>query len=1568
MRCSKIRFLIFRTSLQIAFYPIFLKNYRMKKNYFINFLSFILFFYVGSFSNANAQQSKQQPIPTDGYLLSLVNKYLQTPVQKITKPNGEVFLQRNMSAYLEASVFSGRAPEASQLDYGHDHKDALLKEFLNRPHPSKATLELYFEKAATDFNVPLSILKATAQVQSNWAQVSESMYGSWGIMGIVENQFTQQISKASVLLNISTNAIKNDANSNIRAAAALLAFYQNGRPTSTNLEDWFASVKDLTGLQGEDMKTQLAERIFDLIESGSKSVSLWGEIINIDPVGVQLSKQNRSEETTTAFQRSTAAVDYPNAIPNFTTCNYNSRPVGSSINFYFVHYVATGTYQGAIDWFKNCTSQVSAHYVVRNSDGEVSQVVAEENRAWSQGVTAYNDQGIGVEHEVLATNLAMWDSDPMLTGAANLCVNVCNRYGISKTRRVNNGDRAIYGHSDVKATSCPNLTTARWNSFIARLTTVNAATPILYSIENPGSADVVKATWKANIEPTLAGYRLYYATTDALNSWALAADETTIGAASTTITLSPAQFIVPPSGNVYHFRLTAVVADGTNPLVESNASDIYSRSSNTAGPKVLIVDGFDRFSGSGSYPNSTHSFNASYLKALRNKGDLQISSVANEKVEDGTVPLANYNIVLWYVGDESSANVVLSTAEKNAIKTFLENGGKLLFTGSEVAYNLGRTGAASIDLPFFNNYLKAAYDADGSATYTPATGIATTGFDGLNMPFGLTYPEDFPDAITPLNGSTSILNYNISPKKGGVAYKGLFGTGVTAGAVIFLSFTLETAADSSIAAFMGKALPYFDVPVISRPYTIEDAAIALSATAKRINVLANDLNNGIPFNLTSLAFTQSPSNGTVSYDNAGNVVYVSASGFVGNDQFKYSIQNTNGQSSNIATVYITVNADELCNPLKPEVEDAYPKRDLRGAWIASVFNLDWPSQRTLSTAQQQAELLRMLDSLSSAGINSVYMQVRPESDALYQSSIDPWSYWLTNAQGTAPSPLWDPLSFAIEQAHKRGMELHAWINPYRAKQGTPTLAPNHVAVLHPDWTFVAGTVTLLNPGLPEVRTYLTNVIADIARRYDVDGIHFDDYFYPTGMGTQDNPTFLANNPSSLSLADWRRSNVNQLIAKVYDTIGIINSEANRNILFGVSPFGIWKTQTPPGITGQSSFSDLYCDPIAWMQAGKVDYIAPQLYWKISGPQDYISLSKWWAGQGAIYDRPVYVGMGLHKVTGAGGWPVSELTNQINVNRSNTHNQIKGQIFYSSKYLVGDSIGLKTAFQNDKFKYKAIPPALSYKDAICPNPPLNVRVDSDSLRWDIPAAASDGDLPRKYVVYKFANAADANTHKNDPKNIFAIVYENRLSVPITGRANQYFIVNSLDKNNNESEGSPTVVLPLTGLELQVTLSGNTSLIHWTTLTEANTSYFDVERSTDGRNFTFLSKVSAAGNSNTALNYHQQDVLLAPGTYYYRIKAVDIDGRTSFSAIRIVVFTNENRLIVGPNPFSTSINISNTLDYQKLEFFDVAGRMLLGKKLKNEANVRLEIPSVPAGLYFLRLTKVNGEQVTLKLVKQ
>lgn len=312
--------------------------------------------------------------------------------------------------------------------------------------------------------------------------------------------------------------------------------------------------------------------------------------------------------------------------------------------------------------------------------------------------------------------------------------------------------------------------------------------------------------------------------------------------------------------------------------------------------------------------------------------------------------------------------------------------------------------------------------------------------------------------------------------------------------------------------------------------------------------------------------------------------------------------------------------------LAPALPAQYsPKHEFRGAWIATVTNLDWPSSRLLSTGEQQAELIAILNSLKAAGVNAVIFQVRTECDALYNSPIDPWSYWLTGVQGQAPSPYYDPLEFAVTEAHARGMEIHAWFNPYRAYRESNSYIPaaNHVTVQHPDWVITCPDgYRFLDPGLQEVRDFVSTVVADVVKRYQVDGIHMDDYFYPYPehqFTSQDSATFSAYSRGIGNLGDWRRDNVNIMVRQVYDSVQALKPW----VKVGMSPFGIWRSGVPMGIFGLDAYSVIYADAIAWLQGQYIDYLTPQLYWAFGGGQDYGKLQPWWADSASANGRHLY---------------------------------------------------------------------------------------------------------------------------------------------------------------------------------------------------------------------------------------------------------------------------------------------------------------------------------------------------------
>ena len=301
------------------------------------------------------------------------------------------------------------------------------------------------------------------------------------------------------------------------------------------------------------------------------------------------------------------------------------------------------------------------------------------------------------------------------------------------------------------------------------------------------------------------------------------------------------------------------------------------------------------------------------------------------------------------------------------------------------------------------------------------------------------------------------------------------------------------------------------------------------------------------------------------------------------------------------------------------------KREFRGAWIQAVNG----QFQGLPTQVIQQKLSRQLDVLKADGVNAIIFQVRPECDALYKSDYEPWSRYLSGQQGKAPSPYWDPLQWMIDQCHRRGMELHAWINPFRAKtKGTSSLANGHVAAQHPDWTFAYGGQLILNPACKAAADYTCKVVDDIVNRYDIDGLHIDDYFYPypvAGETIPDENQFRANPRGFKNIGDWRRDNVNRFIKQLDETI----HKRKPWVKFGVSPFGIYRNQgsdpkNGSATNGLQNYDDLYADVLLWVNNGWVDYCVPQLYWNIGHRvADYKTLIKWWDKHAA--NRPLYIG-------------------------------------------------------------------------------------------------------------------------------------------------------------------------------------------------------------------------------------------------------------------------------------------------------------------------------------------------------
>ena len=469
-----------------------------------------------------------------------------------------------------------------------------------------------------------------------------------------------------------------------------------------------------------------------------------------------------------------------------------------------------------------------------------------------------------------------------------------------------------------------------------------------------------------------------------------------------------------------------------------------------------------------------------------------------------------------------------------------------------------------------------------------------------------------------------------------------------------------------------------------------------------------------------------------------------------------------------------------------------PKYEFRGVWVASVLNLDWPD-RGRPADEQRENMVRMLDALEAAGINAVFFQVRAEADALYESQLEPWSYWLTGEQGTAPEPFFDPLAAMLEETRKRGMELHAWFNPYRAVRGSGyTNASTHVSVEHPEWLLQFGSLAILNPGLQEVRDYITTVIMDVVRRYDVDGVHFDDFFYPyppNQITNEDVSTFEANSRGFSRIQDWRRDNVNLFVAQVSDSLEVFDPA----LKFGISPFGIWKNGVPFGIIGLDAANVIYADALDWLDAETVDYIAPQLYWAFGGGQDYALLAPWWADQSN--GRHVYTGHGLYRSdpnTFSGTlYSENEVPNQVRFNRREPG--VQGSIFFRSKNITTfSSKGFADSLATDLFRRPALPPQMPWKDSAIPEAPVALMYEwqeDDVLRlnWESFSA-------RRFAVYRTRSTEppDPKQVVQDASNLLVVTGETSVTDrPGIAEEPYYYFVTAVSRNSFESEASNLV---------------------------------------------------------------------------------------------------------------------------------------------------------------------------------
>jgi len=422
-----------------------------------------------------------------------------------------------------------------------------------------------------------------------------------------------------------------------------------------------------------------------------------------------------------------------------------------------------------------------------------------------------------------------------------------------------------------------------------------------------------------------------------------------------------------------------------------------------------------------------------------------------------------------------------------------------------------------------------------------------------------------------------------------------------------------------------------------------------------------------------------------------------------------------GLANTLESPYL-VRPDQLSPQPPVQTIKVSHRREFRGAWIATVWNIDFPSRTGLSVAQQQTEMVGLLDRLQSLNFNAVILQVRIEGDALYASSLEPWSVWLTGTQGQPPG--YDPLAFAIAECRKRGLEIHAWFNPYRARSRSTAIpqAQNHISMTNPDCVYRYGNLLWMDPGKKVVQDLTFNVITDVVRRYDVDGVHLDDYFYPYPVAGQDFPDRATYNAyrqagGNLSLNDWRRENVNQMVQRLYRGIKALKPY----VKFGISPFGIYRPGQPPGIRGLDQYDQLYADPKKWLAQGWIDYVAPQLYWLIDPPaQSYRTLLNWWLDQNPQM-RHVYVGNNISRLDGK-VWQAGEFDRQITISRSWEARLSLGNIFYSMKALRDNKEGISDLLKTKFYQQLALPPVMEWLHSPIAALPTKVTKQGDTLTW------------------------------------------------------------------------------------------------------------------------------------------------------------------------------------------------------------------------------------------------------------